>query len=130
MADYTPKTTGGPYTSTTSGTVTGGRLCTASGDGTVAESAAGDHPVGITAHDAAASARVTVIPIAGYIHVTVVENAQVIAAGGPIIAGATGFVKSGVLAATSAAGTWLGTCLVGGTGDAAGTVTATWIGGG
>lgn len=130
MADYTPVKTGGTvsFSSTTSGTVVGGRLCTASGDGTVAESVAGNHAVGVTAFSAAASAAVTVWPIAGVVHRTVIESGEVVAAGGPIIAGATGFVKSGVLAATAAAGTLLGICLTGGTGDAGGTVYATWIG--
>jgi len=48
-------------------------------------------------------------------------------AGAPIIAGTTGFVNTGTLATVAAAGTLIGICIRGGTGDGS-TVKARFIG--
>ena len=130
MTDYTPAKSGGaaPFTSTASGTVYGGRLVTANGDGTVALSTTGNHAVGVAGHDAVSGASVTVYPLANVTHQTQIENGETVAAGGPVIAGATGYVKSGTLATVAAAGTLLGIILSGGTGSDATPVYATWIG--
>ena len=132
MADYTPEKTGGAqaFTSQASGTITGGRLLTASGAGTVAHSTTGDHSIGVAGHDAASGAKVTVWPLGNVTHRTQIQDGQAPAAGGPIIAGTTGYVNTGTLATVAAAGTLLGICLTGGTGSDATPVYATWIGAG
>lgn len=117
MSDYTPVNSDlASWTSTASATITGGQLCTASGNGTVAPSTTGDHSVGVAAHDAASGQRVTLYILGGQIHELTIQGSVVIAAGNDIIAGTTGTINKGTLGTDAAAGTLLGICLVGGTG--------------
>jgi hypothetical protein len=128
MGDYTPvNTDNGPFTLTASGTIVGGTLVTSSGNGTCAASTTGDHSIGVAEHDAVSGGRVSVFPLDGYQHEVLIQNTIVIAAGAPIIAGTTGFVNTGTLATVAAAGTLLGICTKGGTGDGT-TVKARFIG--
>lgn len=127
MPDYTPVNSGGqvPFTSQASVAVTGGQLVTMSGDNTVAPSTTGDHSVGIAAQDAGVGAKVGVWPLIGVRHESRPQGAVAITAGSPIIAGTTGFVNTGALGASAAAGTLLGVCTKGGTG---GTSLCQWVG--
>jgi predicted transcriptional regulator len=114
LADYTPVYTGGavPWTATTSGAVTGGRVLASSATGTVAHAgAASTIAVGVAAHDAASGALVTVWPLDGVIHR--LEAASAITAGGGIQTAAAGQVDpvTTSIAAGSAAGTLIGTAL-------------------
>jgi len=114
MADYSPVYTGGvqPWTSTTSGAVTGGNLVVWSGSGTVAQAGAASTVIaGVAAHDAASGAKVTVWPLEGCIHELVAANA--ITAGGGVQSGATGQADpvTTSIAAGSAAGTLIGTAV-------------------
>jgi len=128
MGDYTPPNSdSGPISLTASATITGGQLVTVSGAQTVAPSTTGDHSIGVAAFDAVNGGRVAVWPLDGYQHEVLIQNAAVIAAGAPIIAGTTGFVNTGALATVAAAGTLLGICVKGGTGDGT-TVKARFIG--
>lgn len=71
MADYSPifSVNQLPFTTTTSGTVTGGQMVAVSGTGTVAAAAADSiKVVGVAAHDAASGAQLTVHPLAGVVH--------------------------------------------------------------
>lgn len=87
MAEYTPAVPFGPFTSTTSGTVTAGQCLVASGDNTVAASSAASVAfVGVAAFDAASGDRVTVLR------------------GGVHILGSTGTINAGELVTTAAAG--------------------------
>lgn len=109
MTDYAPVYTGGvnPFTVTTSGAVTGGRLVEVTGDGTVATAGAGSLVVvGVAAHDAASGARLTVWPLNNCVHELVSSGAITAAAG--VVAGAAGVVVTGAVAASAAAGTLLG----------------------
>jgi hypothetical protein len=127
MPDYTPPNSNGcvPFTSQASAAVTGGALVTASGDNTVAPSTTGDHSIGVAAADAGVGAKVTVWPILQVRHESRPQGVVAIAAGAPIIAGTTGFVNTGALGASAAAGTLLGICTKGGTG---GTSLCQWVG--
>jgi hypothetical protein len=110
MADYSPIFSGGnvPFTTTTSGAVTGGNVLVWSGASTVAAAGADSAAVaGVAAHDAASGAKVTVWPIDGVTHELVATAA--IAAGAGIVTDATaGQVKTAVLATAAAAGTLIG----------------------
>jgi hypothetical protein len=72
MADYLPKfDSGEPFTAVTSAAVTGGRVLTVSGAGTVAHAgadAAATTLVGVAGFDAASGDRVTVYPLKGAVH--------------------------------------------------------------
>jgi len=121
MGDYTPVVTGGavPWTSTTSGAVTGGTLAVWSGSGTVATAGAASTIVaGVFAHDAASGAKVSVWPLEGVIHEIV--SANNISAGGGIQSAASGQVDpvATSIAAGSAAGTLIGTAVTGATAPA------------
>jgi hypothetical protein len=114
MADYQPIVTGGakPWTATTSGAVTGGRVVASSGNGTVAHAgAASTIAVGVAAHDAASGAKVTVWPLDGCVHE--LEAASAITASGGVQTAANGQVDpvTTSIAAGSAAGTLIGTAL-------------------
>lgn len=65
MSDYTPVFTNGavPFTSQSSGTITGGDVVIVSGSGTVAASGAAGIGVGVAAHDAVTGQKVTVWPL-------------------------------------------------------------------
>jgi len=130
MSDYTPVNTDKPWTSTASAAITGGQIVEATGNGTVGPSAGTLRPVGVAEHDAPSGGRVTVWPLPGNIHEVPIKNTIVIAAGAPIVAAAAsaGNVDTGTLATVAAAGTLIGVCLVGGTGNAGGTVKARFIG--
>jgi hypothetical protein len=65
------------------------------------------------------------------IHEVAIANTVVIAAGAPIIpnvAAGSGQVATGALATVAGAGLLIGVCLIGGTGNAGGTVKARFIG--
>ena len=114
MGDYSPVYTGGakPFTATTSGVVTGGRVVHVSGNGTVAHgTAATTVAVGVAAHDAASGAKVTVWPLEGVIHE--LEAAGAITAAGGVQVAANGQVDAVAtsIAAGSAAGTLIGHAL-------------------
>lgn len=114
MGDYSPIYSGGavPWTSTTSGAVTGGTLAAVSGSGTVATAGAASTIVcGVFAHDAASGAKVTIWPLEGVIHEIV--SANNITQGGGIQSAASGQVDpvATSIAAGSAAGTIIGTAL-------------------
>jgi hypothetical protein len=94
MADYAPVYAGGsePFTATTSAAVTGGRLLSVSGDGTVAHAAADDEAIGVAAYDAPSGGRVAVWPLANVIHETPAPAA--VSAGAVIVAAASGQVAA------------------------------------
>jgi len=127
VSDYTPVNRDEPFTYTAGATITGGTLVTVSANNTVSPSTSVDHSVGVAAHDAPNGGRVTVYPLSGGVHEVLIQNTIVIAAGAPIIAGTTGFVNTGTLATVAAAGTLIGICIRGGTGDGS-TVKARFIG--
>lgn len=113
MADYSPVFSGGtmPFTSTTSGAVTGGQVLAASGAGTVATAGVGATAVGVAAHDAASGAIVTVWPLTNVIHeITVVAAGTVTAADG-VITAAGGTVNTSAVGVAAAAGTLIGIAL-------------------
>ena len=128
MGDYQPVKRDSPFTLTASATITGGQLLTASGAGTVAPSTTGDHSIGVAGFDTVSGQPVTIWPLSGANHEIVIQNTIVIAAGAPIIAGTAGTVNTGTLATVAAAGTLLGICVTGGTGNAGGTVKARFVG--
>jgi hypothetical protein len=110
MAEYTPIFTGGvvPFTATTSGAVTAGRVVAASATGTVAHAAADSTAVvGVAAHDAASGALLTVWPIEGAIHYLEASGAITALAG--VVTDAAGQVKTATIATAAAAGTLIGT---------------------
>jgi hypothetical protein len=112
VADYAPVYASGvlPWTSTTSGAVTGGTLAAESGAGTVATAgAASTIVVGVFAHDAPSGGKVTVWPLDGVIHE--IATANNITQGGGIQAAAAGLADpvATSIAAGSAAGTLIGT---------------------
>lgn len=110
MSDYQPVFSGGakPFTGTTSGAVTGGRVLAISGSGTVAHAAADSAVVvGVAAHDAASGAKVTIWPMVGVIHEIEASGAITAAAG--VVTDANGQVKSATIATAAAAGTLIGT---------------------
>jgi hypothetical protein len=114
MADYQPVYTGGakPFTMTTSGAVTGGRVLASSGNNTVAHAgAASTVAVGVAAHDAPSGGRVSIWPLEGVIHE--IEAAGAIAAGGGVQTAANGQADpvTTSIAAGSAAGTLIGTAI-------------------
>ena len=127
MPDYSPVNSSDttPFSATATAAITGGTLVTVSGDGSVAPSTTGDHSIGVAAQDAAVGAKVTVWPLSGVIHEIRPQGAVAITAGLPVIAGTTGFLNTGALGASAAAGTLLGICTRGGTG---GTSLARFIG--
>lgn len=109
MSDYSPIYSGGalPFTTTTSGAVTGGNVLVWSGSNTVAASGADSALVaGVAAHDAASGARVTVWPISNVIHELVASGA--IAAGAGVVTDTNGQVKTATIATAAAAGTLMG----------------------
>lgn len=109
MADYTPIYSGGvePFTATTSGAVTGGRVLEVSGDGTVQQAgAASTVAIGVAAHDAASGARVTVWPLANVVHQLSASGAITAAAG--VVTAANGQVATATIATAAAAGTLIG----------------------
>jgi hypothetical protein len=112
MGDYQPIVSGGakPWTATTSGAVTGGRLLAESGSGTVAHAAAdATDVVGVAAFDAGSGAKVTVWPLDGVVHE--LEASGAITTGAGIASDANGQVKTGVIATLAAAGSLVGTAL-------------------
>jgi hypothetical protein len=114
MGDYQPVYTGGtqPFTATTSGAVTGGRVLHVSGNGTVAHATADSAVVvGVAAHDAGSGAKVAVWPIEGVVHE--LEASGAITAAGGVNADANGQVKaSGTgIPTQAAAGALIGTAL-------------------
>jgi carbonic anhydrase/acetyltransferase-like protein (isoleucine patch superfamily) len=132
MPDYTPvnNASAQTFTSTASAAITGGQVLDATGNNTVGPSAGALHPVGVALHDAPSGGRVSVAMISSVIHECVIKNTVVIAAGAPIIpaSAAAGQIDTGTLATVAAAGTLIGVCLSGGTGNAGGTVKARFIG--
>lgn len=112
MGDYQPVFTGGvkPWTATTSGAVTGGRVLAVSGNGTVAHAGADSTvAVGVAAFDAGSGAKVTVWPLDGCIHE--LEASGAITQGAGVATDANGQVKSGTLATLAAAGTLVGSAV-------------------
>jgi hypothetical protein len=110
MGDYTPvQSDQSAFTSTASATITGGQLLSASGSGTVAPSAVGDHSIGIAAFDAASGQRVTVYVLPGMVHEATVVAAGTATAGTCVITGAAGTVNNAAtLGGAAAAGTLIG----------------------
>lgn len=120
MADYSPIYSGGvlPFSTTTSGAVTGGNVVVWSGSNTVAASGADSAVVaGVAAHDAASGARVTVWPLVNVIHELVASGA--ISAGAGVVTDANGQVKTATIATAAAAGTLIGTAVTAAGGAAA-----------
>jgi hypothetical protein len=114
MADYVPVHDGGqkPFTFTTSGAVTGGRLVAVSGDNTVAHAGAGSAAVvGVAAFDVASGEKVTVWPLEGCVHE--LEASAAITQGAGIETAANGQVRTATtsLATAAAAGILVGTAL-------------------
>lgn len=112
MADYQPIFTGGtkPWTATTAGAVTGGRVLAASATGVVTHAGADSAvAVGVAAHDAASGAKVAVWPIDGCIHELEASGAITALAG--VVTDAAGQVKTATIATAAAAGTLIGTAL-------------------
>ena len=112
MADYAPVFTGGvtPWTATTAGAVTGGRVLASSATGVVTHAAADSTvAVGVAAHDAASGAQVTVWPLDGCVHRLEASGAITALAG--VVTDAAGQVKTAVIATAAAAGTLIGTAL-------------------
>lgn len=113
MADYTPRyTPGDAITQTSSAAITGGRLVSVSGDGTVATSAADSaNVVGVAGADVAASGdKFLVYPVrSGGVHKLVASGA--ITAGAGVVSDTGGKVKSATIATAAAAGTLLGRAL-------------------
>jgi len=114
MADYQPIVSGGakPWTATTSGAVTGGRVLVSSGNGTVAHAAGASAVcVGVAAHDAGSGAKVTVWPLDGVVHE--LEASGAVTTGAGVQSDANGQVATVTtsIAAGSAAGTLIGTAL-------------------
>lgn len=110
MADYTPLYTGGvkPFTRTTSGAVTAGRVLAVSGSDTVAHAGADSTGVvGVAAFDAASGAQVTIWPIDGAVHVLAASGAVTQGAG--VVTDTAGQVKTATIATAAAAGTLIGT---------------------
>lgn len=119
MADYTPVFTGGaiPFTSQASAAVTGGTLVMQSGNNTVATAtAAAATVVGVAAHDAASSGKVTVWPLRNVTHE--ITSTGTIAAGDGVVSGAAGVAATAAVGAAAAAGTLLGIAENGATGGA------------
>lgn len=131
MSDYTPVNSDNTaFTSTAAATITGGQLLEVAANGTVQPAAGTARPVGVAAHDAPNGGRVTVYVLPGMIHEVLIKNTIVMAAGAPVIpASAAGLVDFDAtsLAHAAAAGTLIGICLKGGTGDGT-TVKARFIG--
>jgi hypothetical protein len=123
MADYSPINGDGfAITLTAGAAITARQLVKVSADDTVIPtSAAADLPVGVAAHDAGTGQRVTVILLPGYLHELPVVNTVAITAGAVVNAAAGGRVDI-------AAGTNVGTCVRGATGNAGGTAYARVIG--
>lgn len=120
MSDYTPVSSDqAAFTATAGAAITGGQLVTATSTALqVTPSTTNDRPIGIAAHDAPSGGRVTVYVLPGMVHEILIQSGQVLVAGGTVLAGTTGFLKVGAgLATDAAAGTLLGICLKGGTGD-------------
>jgi hypothetical protein len=110
MADYQPIVSGGatPWTATTGGAVTGGRVLAASATGVVTHAAADSTVVvGVAAHDAASGAKVTVWPLDGVVHELEASGAITALAG--VVTDAAGQVKTATIATAAAAGTLIGT---------------------
>jgi hypothetical protein len=140
MGDYMPVTVNGaaPYSLTASTAITGGFLVEMSAfDDNVVMSGGANHPVGVAAHDAVAAQRVTIWPLSGVLHETMVQNTNVIAAGNPVVpAASSGRITSGVLTTQAQAGLLIGICVRGATGTTTGVTTgvvttpskARWIG--
>jgi Uncharacterized conserved protein (DUF2190) len=130
MSDYSPPRPGGavPFTSQASASITGGRLVSVSGDGTVAHSTAGDASIGVAAHDAASGAKVSVWPLANVTHEVPITASVAITAGNDIVPAANGLANKGTLATDAAAGTLVGIALNTKTGDGANGVSVRFIG--
>ena len=112
MADYTPIFTAGvvPWTATTAGAVTGGRVLAASATGVVTHAGADSTvAVGVAAHDAASGAKVTVWPLDNCIHQLEATGAITALAG--VVTDTAGQVKTATIATAAAAGTLIGTAL-------------------
>lgn len=91
MAEYTAAVPLGPFTSTTSATVSAGKCLVVSGDNTVAQSAAASVAfVGVAAFDAASGAKVTVLR--GGVHI--LDSSGAIAAGELVTTAASGAVAT------------------------------------
>jgi hypothetical protein len=111
MGDYQPVYTGGadPFTTKTSGVVTGGQVVVWSGANTVAAGGAASAIVaGVAAYDAPSGGVIAVWPLEGVVHELVAANA--ITAGGGVQTAASGQVDpvATSIAAGSAAGTLIG----------------------
>lgn len=109
MAEYAPLFTGGvvPFTATTSGAVTAGRVLAISATGTVAHAAADSIvAVGVAANSVGSGALVTVWPLEGCVHVLEASGAITAVAG--VVTDANGQVKTATIATAAAAGTLIG----------------------
>lgn len=130
MADYTPVNGDGfAITLTAGGTITARALVKMSADDTVVVTAATtDRPIGVAASDAVSGQRVSVIMLPGYVHELPITSAAVLVAGNAVSADAAGRCTVGTLATLAAAGTLVGICTRGGTGNAGGTAYARVMG--
>jgi hypothetical protein len=119
MADYTPVHSGGaiPFTTQASVDVVGGRLVAVTGNNTVGPAGAASAVVlGVAAHDALATSKVTVWPLRNVTHQ--ITSTGTIAAGDGIVSGAAGVGATAVVATAAAAGTLLGIAEAAATGGA------------
>jgi len=130
MGDYTPVAADVQAITLTAGAaITGRQLVKLSADDTVIPTAApGDRAIGAAAKDTVTGERVTVFLIPGNLHEIAITSAGVLAAGNAVQADAAGRCTVGTLATLAAAGTLLGYCVRGGTGNAGGTVFARVLG--
>jgi len=131
MPDYSPiNSDGGLVTLTAGGTgLTGGQLVKMSADDTVIPTAAtADRAVGVAAHDVGVGGRVSVWLLPGYIHELPPTSAVAVAAGNAVVADANGRINTATLATAAAAGTLIGICVRGATGNAGGTAKARFLG--
>jgi hypothetical protein len=119
MADYSPVYATGslPLTLTASAAITGGQLVENTTASAVGPAGAGSvKVVGVSAHDAASGARVTVWPLANTVHE--ITSTGTIALGDGIASGAAGVAATIVVGTGAAAGSLIGTALTAATGGA------------
>ncbi len=112
MADYSPVYAAGvlPLTLIAGATITGGQVVFVSGVSTVSPTAgANGAAIGVAAHDAISTARVSVWPLVGPIHETVTPAG--VTAGNALTSSTAGGIDSGTLATIAAAGTFIGTAI-------------------
>lgn len=134
MVDYMPVSDNGtlPFTLTVGATaVVGGNLLDINADDTVIPALGALHPIGVAAFDASTGARVTVFPVSGVLHETALFSGVAVLAGAPIAAATAPFAgraSTGALTTLAQAGTLIGVCVRGNTGNSLGGAKVRWLG--